>query len=145
MAFKGKHIQVLTRHEVRCNTFCEIDFKSFHYSVFCSVQNVRKACLYLCKAIVLHDKLYIYFLQNVHIGTSTIGEIRLSIISRRFELAQYNWKFFYFQFNPLRDTSEFRFWAWMKYYCSLIFLCYHWSWKKYLIAYKTWNRWKTAD
>jgi len=62
---------------------------------------------------MLHDKLDIYFLQNVHQGTSATGKIRLSIILRHSGLGQYNWIFFNSHFNTLRDTLAFRFGAWM--------------------------------
>jgi hypothetical protein len=52
-----------------------------------------KVMFYLNKTVVLRDTFDIYFLQNVHHGTPTTGEIHLSIILRHFGLGQYNWIF----------------------------------------------------
>jgi len=86
--------QVVRHHAVRCIRIVRISsVKSilirFITSSCVVSEKVGKVSFYLHKTVMLHDTLDIYFLQNVHQGTSTTGEIRFSIILRHFGLGQY--------------------------------------------------------
>jgi len=70
-------------------------------------EKVWKVNFYLYETAMLHDTLDIYFLQNVHHGSSTKGEILLSIISRHFGLGRYKLNFLLLSFQPFGATLCF--------------------------------------